>query len=288
METKSDDIIIDLLVSSIIEHINKNPKISKYFDMTYKTQKYKLTDLLPTIVHVLKQGISWRFIKELKNPKNIHWNTFYKMHVKLIKLKVYTGSYENLLNAYYKLEDNKKNLLIRSIDSTNIINKQGIEKVKYNKAYPKHKISKLSAITDNNKNVINIGLFDGNMYDSKICKKQINSKNRINIKAEEKFRNILLGDTAYDSNKIRKILKNKKYSRLICPKNKRNTKDKEKLKKLEMNKKDKKIFKNRIKVEHIFNMLKKNKRLAIRYDKQSETFLGFVFLALIYDFIKRQ
>ena len=54
-----------------------------------------------------------------------------------------------------------------------------------------------------------------------------------------------------------------------------------------MTKEDKNIFKNRIKAEHIFNNLKMYKRLQIRYDKKSILLMGFVYLAILDDFIKR-
>ncbi len=286
METKNDENMMNKIINSMNEYINNNPKICERFNCKYSSQKYTISDLLPAILYVLKENISWRFIEKLKISKQIHWNTFYKMHQKLVKFKIYDGTYKNILKKYYEDPSKIEALKTRMTDTTVIVNKQGIDKVHYNKAYPKHKISKVSFITDNNKVVLNVKLFSGNINDSKIFVDQLNSDNLIDTVLDENNRDVILGDSAYDSNIIRNKLAEQKYKKLICPKNKRNTKNKEKLKKLKMNVNDKKIFKNRIKIEHKFCNLKQNKRIQIRYDKKSENYLGFVYLALSYDLLK--
>ena len=44
--------INDEVVNSIIEYINTQPKILKYFNISYKRQKYKLSQLLPIIMEL--------------------------------------------------------------------------------------------------------------------------------------------------------------------------------------------------------------------------------------------
>jgi len=94
--------INDEVVNSIIEYINTQPKIMKYFNMSYKSQQYKLSQLLPIIMYVLKHNISWRCVSDLKISGSIHWNTVYKMHQRLIQLDVYKNSYEKILGKFYK------------------------------------------------------------------------------------------------------------------------------------------------------------------------------------------
>jgi hypothetical protein len=278
---------IKQMVDKIKEHIETRTNILKYFNKTYSSQKYDLEELLPTILTVLKCGISWRDTSKLKTSGEISWNTFYKMHQKLIKYKIYEGTYEDVLKKYYIEGTNVDSLKVRSTDTTVIINKQGIDKVSYNKAYPKHKITKLSIITDNSKVVLNAKLFDGSVHDSKILHEQLTTDGFVDRAIDDKNKDTMLGDAAYDSTVVMKQLHEVGYKRLICPKNRRNTKNVEKLKNLKLSPEDKSVIKNRIKVEHVFNDLKMYKRLQIRYDKISQSFMGFVYLAILDNFLKR-
>jgi hypothetical protein len=94
--------INDKIIKSIIEFLETKPKIYKYFNGTYKNQKYKLDIMLPIILFVLKNNISWRKVSDLKITGSIHWNSIYKVHQKLIKYKVYNGTYSQILNDFYK------------------------------------------------------------------------------------------------------------------------------------------------------------------------------------------
>jgi uncharacterized protein YeaC (DUF1315 family) len=94
--------IDEKVINSIIEYLGTKPEIYKYFDGTYKSQKYDLKCLLPIILYVLKNNISWRKVSDLKITESIHWNTVYKMHQKLIKYKIYEGTYSQLINKFYK------------------------------------------------------------------------------------------------------------------------------------------------------------------------------------------
>ncbi len=88
--------INDKIIKCIIEYLETKPKIYKYFNGIYKNQKSSLDVSLPIILYVLKNNISWRRISELKITNSIHWNTVYKTHQKLIKYKIYKGTYEQI------------------------------------------------------------------------------------------------------------------------------------------------------------------------------------------------
>ena len=53
---------IDAFIDPILNYINTSEKNKKYFNFTYKAQKYKPRLLLELIGKVLKEGISWRSI----------------------------------------------------------------------------------------------------------------------------------------------------------------------------------------------------------------------------------
>ena len=78
-------------------------------------------------------------------------------------------------------------------------------------------------------------------------------------------------DKAYDRNAIRAKLAAKGIEPVIPPKANR----------LDVIRYDKEQYKQRNKVERLFNKLKQFRRVATRYEKLTAMFLGFVILALI-------
>ena len=57
--------INEKLMNSIIEYLETKPNI-------YKNQKYDLEYLLPIILYVLKNNISWRRVSDLKMTGSVH------------------------------------------------------------------------------------------------------------------------------------------------------------------------------------------------------------------------
>ena len=110
-----------------------------------------------------------------------------------------------------------------------------------------------------------VQLFFGNLNDAGILDKQLNMFNNF----QPNSNNILLGDSGYDSNNIRNKLQNIKFGKLLTYKNKRNTKDKNKLNYIKLSNKEILILKNkRIKIEHINAKIKNYKKIIIRCDKK--------------------
>ena len=87
-----------------------------------------------------------------------------------------------------------------------------------------------------------------------------------------------MADAGYDSIKLRNKL-NDIFYKSIIPFNKRNTKDKNKIKTL--TDEEKKLYKSRITIENTFLKIKKNRRLEIVYEKISKNFLSLIYLSLI-------
>lgn len=78
-------------------------------------------------------------------------------------------------------------------------------------------------------------------------------------------------DKAYDSHPIRTLLNAKGINPVIPPKANR----------VELIDYDKQLYKQRNKVERLFNKIKPFRRIATRYEKLDANFLAFVVLALI-------
>ena len=143
---------------------------------------------------------------------------------------------------------------------------------------------KISIITDH----FNVPIFI-NSYNSTIHDAEILSNDLIHF--HNKFPNInnkiLLGDTAYDSIKLRYQVKEILDSELLAPKNKRNIKDETKLREIEYSLIEKQILKSRNGVEYAFNKFKKYKRIQLRYDKYSK-FFNFYFCLAALDILINQ
>ncbi len=270
------------LIKNIIKYINSNLKLKNQFN--HPNRKYKINILLKFILQILDTGLSFRKINEISN-KNIHWNTIYKFFIKLQKTDVISLSYYDTVKKYTnKYLKNKSNILLT--DTTIIPNKLGIDKKGFNPQIPKHKASKISLITDELGIPLNANIYNVSIYDSKILDGQLddfvkNNKILLNNK------NILLGDAGYDSHKLREKLIKNKIGMLLTSKNKRNIKDKNKLKALELSIDEKLLLKKRIKIEHTNAHLKQYKRLAIRYDKYSKNYQVFLHMACINIILKQ-
>jgi len=87
---------------------------------------------------------------------------------------------------------------------------------------------KLSLITNKKGIPLNIDLFKGNLNDINIFNKQLDN---LNIGSIDKKSTIFMADTCYDSIKLRSELNDLFYESII-PFNKRNSKDKNKIKTL--------------------------------------------------------
>ena len=94
------------LCHAIIKKVKLMPILWKSFNFTYKSQKYKLIDMLKQILMILKQGYSWRFVSEIKTT--INWNSIYKVFNKLNYYDIFKSTYIDTLKIYLKKGTNKK------------------------------------------------------------------------------------------------------------------------------------------------------------------------------------
>jgi len=110
---------------------------------------------------------------------------------------------------------------------------------------------KLLLITNEKGIPLNIDLFKGNLNDMNIFNKQLDN---LNIGLIDKKSTIFMADAGYDSIKLRSKFNNIFYKSTI-PFNKRNTKDKNKIKTL--TNEEKNLYKSRITIENTFLKIKK-------------------------------
>ena len=171
------------------------------------------------------------------------------------KNNVFNELFNQSVDQYLNKQNVKKLILT---DTSTIFNKQNKE-VKSRIPYNKNKRAiKISTITDSNGTPLTILVKEANKHDSKIFEetfdKMIDNQTFKEFINKNKNKITLLADKGYDSKFIRNKLKKNKIKSIISPNN-RNTKDQ--LKKRFLNEKEKKIYKNRVRVEHFFGIVKR-------------------------------
>jgi hypothetical protein len=265
------------IILSIKKHINDDIILKNKFN--HYNNKYELDELLKCILIILKTGISYR---NINGYTSINWNTVYKFHCKLIKYNIFENTYDKILNKYLTLIEKNNNFLYS--DTTFICNKLGVENISFNQQIKKHKVTKISIISDDFNIPISVITTTGSIHDSKILNDQLDVLNK---KHKEIFNQnkIILADAAYDSELLKNKVKDLNLGKLITPKNKRNSK-------ITTNCENTNIYeflllKKRISIEHIINNYKQLRRCQLRYDKYIKSFNSFVYLASLSILIKR-
>ena len=169
-------------------------------------------------------------------------------------------------------------------DTCLISNKLGIDSISYNPQLKKHKSMKISIITNNFNVPLIVNTYESKINDALILNNQLDEFHKLFPFIENK---IFLGDSAYDSLKLKEKISTLIKSQLLTPKNKRNIKDENKIKQIELALIDKQILKSRIYIEHTINEFKKFKRLSTRYDKYIKNYNQFLYLAALYILINK-
>jgi hypothetical protein len=239
---------------------------------------YSIDLIIKEIIHVLKTGISWNLYRGPINKDSLYYN-----FKQFVKHKIFKKYYIYMINRFYTsgIYDKLKYTLT---DTTFIPNCYGVESIGRNKQYKYKKGNKISLITDVNGIPISIEIGTGNEHDATLLIKNlsnmyINTKSYL-LKNNNRYKQFFLADSIYDTENIRDKLKQLGYISIIDY-NIRNTKDPIKLEKKKLTKKEKKIYKKRIYIEHTNLIKKQNRRLLNRFDKSLSSFTSFIFLAII-------
>ena len=206
--------------------------------------------------------------------ENVSSSSVYSFYRKLLKLKVLKEAY--IRDYKYKEETTPKQTKNAYFitDTTFVRNKYGSEKVKYN-GQKKGKGTKISLISNENKNVAGYTIEMGSAHDSKILFNQLDRK----LIIEPNFTNnpiYFLADSGYDAEELINKIKDKGYYPIIAENKRRNENNKR-----FMTDEEHLIYKNRTSIEHINKTIKDHRRLNCRYDRNIEQFEGSLLFALI-------
>lgn len=229
------------------------------YTIKHKNSKYSLNLIIQEILFFLKSGSSWNIFRSPINNKTLFWH-----YSRFVKNNVFFRLFEKIKNSYLKKYITNDNLIF--IDSTTIFNKGGVNKLGRNKFYKNKKCTKISLMTDSNGFPLSILFMKGNYHDIHTFQKHIKDlkvmipKNKVTV----------LADKAYSSKQNYELLEKNNFQHIIPPR--------KNMKLHETYQYDKKTYKKRIKIEHIFGRIKMNKRVNSRYDKFLSHYSGFVHL----------
>lgn len=267
--------LIKLLCDTV--HI-LSPIKNDYFK---RNVKYSINDYAIGIIDVLRNNTSWNSYSGI-----INGNTLRKKHNEWIKLGIYERVYEDSLKKYMKTVPITEELKYQSIDSTFIEDINGSKYASYNGIYKRRKGEsskgiKITSIVASQGIPFSVTINQGHPYDSTLlpnaidkCVIDCNTKKYQN---HNRFKQYFLADSGYDSKANHELLIEKGYTPIIIQ-NRRNIKDKKKLRKL--NPKQKKIYKKRTIVENYHSWIKKFPKIKCLYERNIDSYRGLVLLGI--------
>jgi hypothetical protein len=254
--------------------------------------KYSNEYYLYYIILVLTDLQKWKSLKLFyTKEKENHYKTIQDKHLLWSNLNIYEDTYKILLNKYKKINLKRSLNLVLFIDSSDIYNKNGCEKIGYGND-PKKKKTRISAICDINKTIYSLIITNTNtktnvFNNKKQIKKTLkhdsqtigDSIDGLLIDVSKCRQLKLVGDKGYIKKKtdIINLIKTKN-TQIIYP-HRKNQKEK-------TSKSSKILLKDRYVIENVFAKLKSFDRICMRKDKLTVTFKGFMFLAIILMFKK--
>ena len=258
----------------VANYINNN--FGNKYTFTNKLQKYDLDTIINELFYMLKTGVSYRDYRGPIKRASLYY------HFKFFRdNNIFINVYRQLLDKYFQKNKTSK-LKYQLVDTSFIYNVNGIENIGRNKYYKNKKCTKLSCITDINGIPISILIDSGNIHDNSFIEEHMKNMyvitNTKKYMYSNRYKQYMLADKGYDSKNVRKILTENGYIPIIDY-NRRNTKDSTKIKYLTKN--EQIIYANRIKIENLFCYIKKNKKILLREDKKSNSYLCHVYMALI-------
>lgn len=271
---------IPILMDILIERL-QTKKNSKYAKHIYYTRM----DIINGIIEVLNNCTYWcRFYKIVNGKLHKSFGEYIRQkHKEYEKIGVYACMYRIILDIYFKKYKYEK-LKDQSIDSSFIRNLYGKEFIQRNPHYNSKNGIKISTIDDKNGVPTSLAIAKGAVNDAIIGLEQSEHLNNfINYNPKQVQRNnkycpIILGDSHYYHNEFKNKMKRKGY-KIYTDVNIRNTKNKDKLKQMEEDRKKyfKRVKKRAIK-ETSFGWIHKYPKLDRFVEKQISSYAGLLLL----------
>ena len=216
---------------------------------------------LEGVLHILRTGTPWRDLPKAYG----RWHTIYMRWQRWIE----QGLWWDILGLLKRLKG--VDLKLVYLDSTIVRAHQhaaGAAKKRGDQALGRSRgglTTKIHTLCASEADAVDIRITAGQIGDAPVAATIIDA-----IDPRDGIQQAAM-DKAYDSNALRAQLEAKGITPVIPPKSNR----------LEIIVYDKESYKQRNKVERLFNKIKQFRRVATRYEKLKANFLAFVLLALI-------
>lgn len=230
-------------------------------DPPLRTRKLSNSEVLDSVLMLLKTGIAWKDLKLL----GVSSSAVYKRYSQWVRRGVIAEAWRRLLAVYSEFRINSDPAWFKElfIDSTMIKNVAGRDCVGCNPTDRRRLGTKLSVICDTARIPVSAAYFPANQNDVRTIQQTVEGI-QCKIRKDDRYRTILIGDKGYVSRGEAELLKPKRIRLLTEPrKNQHNQK---------RCSKDKAALKKRIVIEHLFCRLDKFKRLVMRRDQSVSLF----------------
>jgi hypothetical protein len=247
--------------------------------------KYSIEYYLYYIILVLTDLKAWRSLKLLQTdkPKN-HYKTIQDKHLEWSQKNLYEKAYKEINKKYHQSNYKRSANLTLFIDSTNIYNKNGNEKIGYGHN-PKKQESRISVICDSKLNIHSLTLITTKQktpikktipYDNQTIDESLINLNPTDLKYKTLN---LVGDKGYAIKVAKKLELKQKYNVNMVYPHRKNQRIKTPIK-------HKLLLKKRYVIENVNAKLKVYDRICLRKDRKECTYMGFAYLAAMLIFKK--
>lgn len=218
---------------------------------------YKL--FIRIFIRKLETNLTWELLGSIYKVSKSHIHNTY---CAWSDYGVFKNAFNMFLKHYHLYIDNNE----AYIDSTTIFNKYGYINTVGLNTYEskKHKSNKLSIVASKNGIPLGISINNGNVHNLKLL---------LNTLPKRNIFSLLYADKSYISKELKNKLLKTRRIRLITPfkKNQKQNNSEEEINGL----------KRRMRIEHINNKLKQNKRLNNRYIKDLLHFESLIYIGCL-------
>ena len=264
---KAYENILLKLVDDLLPVQRKRKYVNKYFLEQFK--------------NILQHFRGWKSLTKSKDyPAKVQYHYKYLNEVFNKWSDYIYKAYDMLMQKYYfKLTNlSKSKALNLFVDCTYITNKYGTEMIAKNPEYKKKKVTKLTVISDQHKNILSATYTNVALNETKKCLKFDHDVKTVQQTLDAsnlvvpKYVNIkLVGDKGFITQQLFNY--NDKQLKMIAPKRKNQ--------KAKNTKNEKKILNKRYVIENVNSNFKNAERVFIRKDKKIQTFMSFVYLSFL-------
>jgi hypothetical protein len=256
-------------------------------DLNYKhianeTRKLNESDYFAAYLHFINNSIHYsRFTHSIRGIQ-ISGKYLNQKVNKWTKAGVFEKMHEYMITNYKNTHPHTKHVYI---DGHIVTNRYGTCDNVGRCTYFKSKNGcNLQSIVDDNGIGLGFNIVKGSASESKALIDTLNSSkvdDASKYEKSKKFRKYFIADAGYDAQKNREFILSKGYKPLIWA-NKRNTKNKKKIKAMKLNKKEMKHYKTRHIIENSYSWMEtKIPRLSKIYDKKISNYMNMVYVANI-------